>query len=330
MSIDLSDDISPDQIKRHVLSDGDVSVAILSLGCITQDWRVPLNGDRIPVVLGYKDPADYLSNPSFVGTIVGRVANRISGASFPIGSDIFNVQVNEAPNHLHGGAQGLHSRNWTMQTDGTRAVQLHLVSPDGDQGYPGQVEFEVTISLSGYTLTYDIVARSDRETPVNLAQHSYYNLMGKGTILDHRVQIDADYYTPVDSVGITTGEISRLAGLDFDLRSAKSVEQAGRDLDLSFVLSDTTETNARVFSPNKMALTMITDQPCLQFYTGSKQSPGPSPWGGQSHIPYSGLCLEPQQFINSVNVEAFPSTMTTPDQPYRQSTKICIAHEDLL
>jgi aldose 1-epimerase len=326
----LSNDIAPDQIKRHVLSDGDVSVAILSLGCITQDWRVPLNGDIVPVVLGYENPSDYLSNPTFLGSIVGRVANRIGGASFPIGSDTYDLQVNEPPNHLHGGAQGVYSRNWTMQTDGTRAVQLNLVSPDGDQGYPGRVEFEVTISLSGHTLTYDMVARSDRVTPINLAQHSYYNLMGSGTILDHRVHINADYYTPVDTAGLPTGKISSLEGLDFDLKTAKTINQAGRDLDMSFVLSETTEANARVISHNNMVLTMITDQPCLQLYTGANQRPGPRPLAGQNHIMHSGLCLEPQQYVNSVNIDAFPSTMASPDRPYRQTTKVCIAREDVL
>ncbi len=291
---------------------------------------MPLNGERIPVVLGYENPADYLSNPGFLGAIVGRVANRIAGASFSLGSETFDLQANEPPNHLHGGSRGISTRNWTMETDGTRAVQLHLVSPDGDQGYPGRVEFEVTISLCGHTLTYDMVARSDRETPINLAQHSYYNLMGKGTILDHRVQINADYYTPVDSAGIPTGQISRLVGLDFDLKSAKTIEQAGRDLDMSFVLLDRTETSAWVISPNYMVLTMITDQPCLQFYTGANQRPGSRPLAGQDHIPHSGLCLEPQQYINAVNNDAFPSTMTTPDQPYHQTTKVCIEREDIL
>ncbi|MFT4961262.1 MAG: aldose 1-epimerase [Paracoccaceae bacterium] len=328
----MSDDISPTQIKRHVLSDGDVSVAILSLGCITQDWRVPLNGARIPVVLGYETPVDYLNNPTFLGSIVGRVANRISGASFAIGDAQFRLQMNEAPNHLHGGAHGLCTRNWALQADGARAVRLHLVSPEGDQGYPGRVEFEVTISLSGYTLTYDMVARSDRVTPINLAQHSYYNLTGQGTILEHSVQINAEHYTPVDRGGIPTGEIAALAGLDCDLRTVKTVEQAGRNLDRNFVLSKgaAAQVAARVTAPNGMMLEMTTDQPCLQFFTGANQSRGARPLAGQEHVQYSGLCLEPQHYINAVNVDAFPSILISADRPYRQITQVRISPEAVL
>lgn len=284
---------------------------------------MPLNGARIPVVLGYENPADYLSNPTFLGSIVGRVANRISGATFAIGAERFELQMNESPNHLHGGACGLYTRNWTMQADGARAVRLHLVSPDGEQGYPGRVEFEVTISLSGYTLTYEMVARSDRVTPINLAQHSYYNLMGQGTILDHSVQINADQYTPVDKAGIPTGDIANLAGLDFDLRTAKTVEQAGRDLDMNFVLSK--DAAALLAAPNGMTLEMTTDQPCLQLFTGTNQTPGALPLAGQEHVRYSGLCLEPQQYINAVNKVAFPSVLISPDQPYRQVSQVRIA-----
>lgn len=277
------------------------------------------------MVSGYENPADYLSNPTFLGSIVGRVANRMSGASFAIGSERFGVQVNEPPNHLHGGAQGLNTRNWTMQTDGTRAVQLHHVSPDGDQGYPGRVAFEVTISLSGHTLTYDMVARCDRETPMNLAQHSYYNLMGQGTILEHYVHINADDYTPVDEAGIPTGDVVSLKGHDFDLRVAKTIEAAGRDLDMNFVLSKGVA--ARVAAPNGMTLKMTTDQPCLQLYTGANQTPAARPLAGQEHVQYSGLCLEPQGYINALNIDVFPSVLISPDQPYHQTTHVRIAPE---
>lgn len=286
---------------------------------------MPLNGDLVPVVSGYEAPSDYLSNPTFLGSIVGRVANRISGASFSLGTETFNLQTNEPPNHLHGGAHGIYARNWTMQSDGARSVQLHLGSPDGDQGYPGRVEFTVTISLSGYTLTYDMEARSDRVTPVNMAQHSYYNLLGQGTILAHKLQINADNYTPVDGAGIPTGEVVSLAGRDFDLRAAKTVEQAGRDLDMNFVLLKARGVAARVLAPNGMTLEMTTNQPCLQLYTGANQTPGPRPLAGQEHVQYSGLCLEPQQYINAVNVDAFPPMLISPDRPYRQITQVCIS-----
>lgn len=291
---------------------------------------MPLNGGHVPVVSGFQNPADYLKDRNFLGAIVGRVGNRISGASFEIGPERFDLQANEPPNQLHGGARGIYTRNWAMQTDGARAVRLHLISPDGDQGFPGRVEVEVTISLSGYTLTYDMVARSDRVTPINLAQHSYYNLMGQGTVFDHAVQINADRYTPVDEFGIPTGEIAGLAGHDFDLRNVKTIEQAGGDLDMNFVLSGPTDVAARVSAPNGLTLEMTTDQPCLQLYTGSNQRPGSQPWDGQKHVQYSGLCLEPQNYINAVNVAGFPSILISPDHPYHQTTKVRIAPPEAL
>lgn len=141
---------------------------------------MPVNGRRVPMVLGYPRPQDYLNNPYFLGVIAGRVANRISGAGFTLDGQRYALPVNDPPNHLHGGPAGIHAQNWGVEPDGTGAVQLRLVSPDGDQGYPGRVRFEVTITLCGHTLTYDMRAETDRPTPVNLAPHSHYNLMGQG------------------------------------------------------------------------------------------------------------------------------------------------------
>lgn len=278
---------------------------------------MPLNGHKVPVVLGFSNPDDYLRNPHFLGVIAGRVANRISGASFAIGADRFDLQMNEPPNQLHGGAGGLYRRNWMMQTDGPRAVRLRLVSPHGDQGFPGRVVVEVTISLSGFTVTYDMVARTDRETPINLAQHSYYNLMGQGDVLGHQVQINADRYTPLGRGGIPTGAIATLDGQSFDLRAPQSVAQAGLQLDMNYILSG--DIAAKVHAPNGMGLQIRTDQPCLQLYTG-----------GGLDAPYSGLCLEPQQYVNAVNIAAFPSILITPDRPYRQITKVQIAPIEVL
>lgn len=312
-----------------MLVDGDVSVAILNLGAITQDWQVPLGDRRVPVVLGYGDPQDYQSNPCRLGVIAGRVANRISGAGFTIGDRHYTLPANEAPNHLHGGPGGIQTRIWDMDPIDSRSVRLSLRSEHGDQGYPGQVAFEVTVTLAGYRLSYDMRATCDQPTPVNLAQHSYYNLVGQGDIRDHRVQVRADSYTPVDPANIPTGQISDLAGLDFDLRRARTIRQAdpaGGGLDLNFVLTGGTERSAaQVSAPNGLCLGVTTDQPCLQLYTGARLRRAGQPLPGQTHAPFTGLCVEPQGFPNAPNTPGFASVLITPDAPYHQCLRIEIA-----
>lgn len=318
-------------IRRHVLSDGDVSVAILSLGCITQDWRVPVAGSRVPVVLGYQNLRDYLANPYFLGVIAGRVANRISGAGFSIDGRAYDLPVNEAPNHLHGGPPGLHAQHWTMEPDGARAVHLQLLSDHGDQGYPGRVALAVTISLRGHTLRYDMQATTDRPTPINLAQHSYYNLMGQGMIWDHRLHIDADRFTPVDAAMIPTGDIENLTGKAFDMRQEKPLHLADpgrRGLDMNYILNTAPDRPvAIVTAPNGLQLTLSTDQPCIQLYTAAHLLRSATPLAGQTHTPFSAICLEPQQYPNAVNTPGFPSILIDPDHPYCQTTSVRIAPE---
>jgi aldose 1-epimerase len=134
------------EIRSHTLSDGDVSVTILSMGAATQNWRVPDgSGRRVPVVLGYSDPTAYASQGGFLGVIVGRVANRIAGSTFTLDGVTHHVTPNEGPNQLHGGPKGWWAKNWTLEADGDRAVQLTLSSPDGDMGFPGSVQAQITI-----------------------------------------------------------------------------------------------------------------------------------------------------------------------------------------
>jgi len=309
-----------------VLEGGDVSVAILNRGCITQDWQVPLRGTRVPVVLGYADPADYAHNPAYLGVIAGRVANRISGAAFTLDGQRYDLPANEAPNHIHGGPEGLHTRLWEMEADGARAVRLTLVSPHGEGGYPGRLDLTVTIRLEGDALTYDIRAVSDRPTLLNLAQHSYYSL-GAETCRDFHVTLPASRHTPNDAARIPTGEIVPVTDRPFDFRNGRSIAEADPErqgLDMNFVLD---RGQARV-TGNGLVLEIETDQPCLQLYSGQHLNPLHPPLPGQSHAPFAGLCLEPQGYPNAVNTPGFPCPLVTPDHPYRQRTTVRIREQD--
>lgn len=307
--------------QRHVLSDGDVSVALLSLGCITQDWRVPLDGVSVPVVLGFDDPQDYIRHPTSMGVIAGRVANRISGARFWLDGALYQLPANEGHNHLHGGPDGLQKRIWHSEPDGARAVRFTLTSDHGDQGYPGRVQLSVTVTLIGTTLRYEMAATPDRPTPISLAQHSYYNLMGQGDIAGHHLLINAADCTPTDKAKIPTGRIAPVSDHGCDFTSPRAVGREAHDINL--ILRDTPA--ATLIAPNGMTLTLNTDQPCVQLYTGAGLRPLAPLHPGQISQPFSGLCLEPQHYPNAVNTPEFPLTLATPDAPYRQTTAVTIA-----
>ena len=316
-------DIPADQIRRHVLDSDGVQVAVLSVGCAVQDWRVAHDGAEIPVVLGYADPANYRAEANSMGLVVGRVANRIADGRFTLDGETWHLPTPKPPHHLHGGPGGLGRCNWTMEPDGTRAVRLTLHSPHLDQGYPGALEIEVTISLDGHRLTYDMRAQPDRETPVNLAHHSYYNLLGTGPVRDHILRINALEYTPNGPDLVPLGHRAPVEGSDYDFRQARPVGDA--DLDGNLVLADGEGPAAEVTAPNGLRLRMWTDQPGLQIYNSVTLRPDGTPLAGQEHARHGGLCLEAQGFPNAVNVPSFPSILCTPDAPYHQRTEIEIA-----
>ena len=320
------DSISLKDLRSHRLEAGDMSVTILSLGCITHDWRVPLDDTLVPIVLSYRDPAEHLRHPGSLGIIAGRVANRIANAQFSHDGTTYQLAANEGTNQLHGGPRGLASRNWDLEPDRSTGVQLQHQSPDGDQGFPGRVDFTVTIRLQNNRLIYDMSAVPDRATPINLAQHSYYNLMGNGTIWDHQLQIAANAYTPTDGALIPTGMTALLDGQPFDYRQSKLIRQADpaqKGTDVNLVLEQTAQNPAATLSaPNGLCLKLWTDQPGLQLYTGAKLSAKAPPMEAQTHQAFAGLCLEPQHFPDAPNQLQFPSIIYTPERPYHQRLTI--------
>ncbi|MBY6159345.1 galactose mutarotase [Mameliella alba] len=313
-----------DPISSCVLRDGDTQITVLSIGCAVQDWQV--GGRR--VVLGYDDPEAYRDNPKSMGIIVGRVANRTAQGRFALNGSDWRLPVGADGHHLHGGPMGLGRQNWQMEPDGPRAVRLRLRSPHLDQGYPGDVVFEVRMSLDGAALTWEMLAVPDRETPVNLAQHLYFNLAGHGTIRDHTLQLRAPSYTPTNAELIPTGEVLPVAGTRFDFRDPRRIEAAdpkGEGYDLNFVLTSGEGPAAEVSAPDGMCLRLWTDRPGLQVYTSNSLGPHAAPWPGVRHGPFAGLCLEAQDFPNALNTPGFPSVLATPDRPYHQRTTIEIA-----
>ncbi len=293
---------------------------MLNLGCITRSWLIP-NHDT-SVVLGYADPRSYLNNPMYMGAIVGRVANRIGGASFSLNGAHHTLEANEGNNTLHGGQHGLHTRIWDMRIHSPQSAIFKLSSPHGDEGFPGKVEFTIEVTLSGATLTYDMRATVDRPTPINLAQHSYYSLGGVQN--DHRLHIPARAITQTDAGNIPTGQYAGVADTRFDFSSTRRLgdaDPAGAGYDANYVLNGPT---ISATSPTGLRLTMETDQPGLQFYSARGLSEVHAPLPNQSHGPCAGFCFEPQGFPDALNQPDFPSIIATPDTPYRQRLAVTI------
>ncbi len=318
-------------LREAVLEQGEVRVTILSLGCITRDWRVRGR----PMVLGFADPLHYLDNRFSFGVIAGRVANRTAHGRFMLDGRLVQLSRNHGAHHLHGGFRGLGRQNWRMESDGSRAVQLRRRSPDGEEGYPGAVDFTLTIRLEGHRLHYDMQGLPDRPTPVNLAQHSYYNLAGGGPVLDHQLWIAASRYTPTDDAQLPSGEIRSVAGTRHDFTTPRTLAQSdpsGKGHDVNLVLDpdrDQAAPAAILRAPDRQfALRLWTDQPGIQLYDAMHMGGCDGGHDGARHDRFHGLCLEPQHFPDSLNHPGFPSILCTPDAPYRQRLSVEIAPQE--
>lgn len=319
--------MSQDRIDREMLEDGDVSVSVLSLGAIMQDWRVPLNGTRIPVILGFETAEAYRHNPAYMGAIVGRVANRIGGGRFTQGGQLYDLNRNDGPHTLHGGAGGLSHVIWQMERDGPNALRLCYLSEHGEMGFPGQVRFQIIIRLSNHRVSWDMKATVDRPTPISLAQHNYYCLTGASALTGHNLRVHADHMLDRDDQGIMTGRIKPLTNTPMDLRQSRELEGppapfVADDYYLFATPGDLEHPVAQITTERGLCLRMWSDQPGAQVYTGHWMAPTDNGHGQTGMGPRSGLCIEPSGFPNAPNIPDFPSIIATPDRPYQQHLSV--------
>ncbi|BCP56163.1 aldose 1-epimerase [Kaistia sp. 32K] len=315
-------------VEAITISNGDLTATVLTYGAVIQDIR--LAGVPHPLVLGYDTIEGYLRNPNYFGAVAGRFANRIAGGRFTIDGEDFQVSPNEAPNHLHGGFKGFGTRVWKLARADASSVTLAITGADGDEGYPGTVEVELTYAIDAPgTLRTSIRATTDRPTPVNLAQHSYFNLDGAGTVRDHVLTIPAETYLAVDAGKIPTGEFRPVEGTPFDFRAGRPVGQ-GHDgvvdsYDHNFVVvrekSATPHPLARLASSKGgVALDVLSTEPGVQLYGGQGIKALDPGINGEVYGPNSGLCLEAQLFPDGPNRPDFPNTILRPGETYRQET----------
>jgi aldose 1-epimerase len=318
-----------------------VEIRANTYGGIIVSLRVPdRNGRLDDVVLGYDSLEGYLRSSPYFGAIVGRYGNRIAGARFVLDGTTYRLAANDGPNHLHGGIRGFDKVVWQaapFQSDSGVGVTLSYTSPDGEEGYPGRLKASVRYLLTDRDeLIVDYDATSDKATPVNLTQHSYFNLVGGGRrdILDHQLWINADGFTPVDSTLIPTGAIDSVAGTPFDFRTPTAIgARIGQDqpqlrfgsgYDHNFVLrreGSGLAHAARLVEPTSgRTLDIYTTEPGLQFYSGNFLDGTITGKGGQVYGHRYGLCLETQHYPDSPNHPQFPSTILRPGDEYQSRT----------
>ncbi|UCG87254.1 MAG: galactose mutarotase [Gemmatimonadota bacterium] len=318
-----------------------VVVRAITYGGIITSLRVPdRNGQFDDVVLGYDDLAGYLEENPYFGAIIGRYGNRIAGGRFTIDGQTYTLATNNGPNHLHGGVTGFDKVVWQaepFERGDSVGVVFSYASPDGEEGYPGNLDVRVTYTLTAANeLVFDYYAITDKPTPVNLTQHSYFNLAGdgRGDVLGHQLMINADHFTPVDSTLIPNGAIAPVAGTPFDFRSATAIgaridqDEAqlrnGLGYDHNFVLNrgDSAVTHAaQVYEPRTgRSMDVYTTEPGVQFYSGNFLDGSITGKAGRVYRHRYGFCLETQHFPNSPNQPDFPSTILQPGDEYRSTT----------
>ena len=329
-------------IECRLMNTRGTEAAILTLGatlraCVVADAR----GEFADVVLGVDTVGGHLRSKDCFGATIGRYANRIANGRFRIGDRQYQLELNDPPNSEHGGVDGFHRRLWNIEgTDDTKgaAVRLSLVSPDGDQGYPGQLTVHLTYTLTNDDeLRLEYRATSTRTTILNLTNHSYWALGGAGAggALDARLRIDADAYLPVDSTLIPTGEVAPVEGTAFDFRSGQVIASRirdgsgpqllfGRGYDHNFVLRPARgplRTAARLEdSRSGRVLEVLTTEPGLQLYTGNFLNGAVLGKNRHLYRQGDGIALETQHFPDSPNQPHFPTTVLEPGQVWSSTT----------
>ncbi len=304
--------------------------------------KVPsASGEVDDVLIGYDTVEEALKGDLFFGALCGRFANRVSKGQFELDGETIQLDVNNGPNHLHGGNEGFNQRLWTVKSidkEGcTSAFRLSLVSPDGDQKYPGELSVNVTYSLNDdneFRIEYE--AETTKPTIINLTSHPYFNLEGAGTpdVLDHKLKLEAGNYTPIDpELETCGGEIALTKGTAMDFTSEKTIGEAVKSdfdqiklvdgLDHNFVLDQEGKSlglAARLTSPKSgRALEVYTDQPGLQVYTGNHFDGSEKGKGGAAIDKYAGVALETQIFPNSPNCDNFPNAVLRPGETYKHT-----------
>lgn len=317
------------EVFLFTLSNSNIQAQITNYGGIITSLLVPdKDGNVENIVLGFDNLEDYLDEHPYFGALIGRFGNRIAEGRFELDGTEYQLSVNDGENHLHGGERGFDKVVWDAEIVDDQFLKLSYLSPDGEMGYPGNLQVTAT-----YTLTQDnelkitFEATTDQATPVNLTAHSYFNLTGDASksILDHQLKINAADYTPVNEELIPTGEISSVENTPFDFTDFEAIglriDQVEGGYDHNFVLTGEygeMQLTSELLEPESgRILRVYSAEPGIQFYSGNFLDGSLTNEKGITLNQYAGLCLEPQHFPNSPNVADFPSTILRPGEQYQ-------------
>ncbi len=316
----------------------EIGAGIVSVVCPDRD------GQLDDVVLGYKNEEDYMYDGPCSGKIPGRYANRIAAGRFTLDSKTYELEINNGPNHLHGGPEGYANRRWSIKEQDQSHVCFHLSSPDGDRGYPGNLEIDAVYTLNeDNVLSLEITATTDKPTVLNLTNHTYWNLAGEnsGSVLDHELQLCATKWLPTDETLIPTGELAPVEGTPMDFRTPKRI---GTDIQADFDAirygkgydncwavdgGGSALVKAAVLSEpvSGRRLEVWTTQPGVQVYTGNWLSGSPASKSGRSYNDYEGVAIECQNFPDAPNKPDFPCAVLRPSEQYKQRIEFRLSAE---
>ncbi len=318
-----------------------ITVTVLNYGGIIQSLKTPdKNGKMTDIALGFDNVEKYQKYSPYFGAIIGRFGNRIAKGTFVLNDSTYHLYLNDGPNSLHGGKEGFDKKIWAVDpftTDSTEGLKLHYLSPDGEEGYPGNLDVQVTYTLNNQNeLRIDYEATTDKPTVLNLTNHSYFNLRGgQDSINDYMLMLNADRFLPVDSTLIPTGELQPVAGTPFDFRkptqiglhlndTVRQMRLANGGFDFCWVLNDPGDLKqvaASVYDPETgRTLEVYTTEPGIQFYSGNFLNGSFEGKGGIAYPKHSAIVLETQHFPDSPNQPQFPSTVLNPGDTFHSST----------
>ena len=321
------------EVTLATLSGDNTSISIMNWGATIQNWTVNHSTQsQNSVVLGFDNFDFYPKFSPYFGSIVGRVINRINKGKFELNGINYQLDINRSPNHLHGGITGFGKTIWNFETDEKEnSITFSVKSKDGDGGYPGNVNVRAKYKLAGKKLTIEISGTVDRETPLNMGQHNYFNLCSQSeenyNICNHLLYLNASSFTETDQNLIPTGKILSTEGTKMHFYKKKKIGNIS--LDDNFILNTGNTIDnlaAELINPyNDLSLKLWTDQPGIQVYNASNLDLEPKGLNDKYYHNFSGICLEAQKFPDSVNHINFPSIIASPEKPYFHKTEIEIS-----